>query len=508
MTEAETTTEEKAVIEAVAGEKSIAEKVQTGLEQEIENASPESSEIEEAVLEESMIEDTGFSIAEYAKRFYHRYIKEKTFRKNVHHYLELSGYQKLTLTLGRIFFKSWYEKKTHSLIDDYSTKIKEDLEIAYLVQEEREQQKMMEELLEQDAEEIKEIEAATEEAETELEKTLREEEERKRKTESEFAAKLDDVEEERDSRLAKIEEETDVEEIVKEKLGEAVAGLKIVCKDGDGELTFDEERVVQKLEERFLSEIIEGIEHEDGVGFMAKVRETYDGIVAYWAEMEDLSELPNVDWVQSVINSRMHGYRLPQYPFFIAGKYEGRGKSSIDTAIALDTSSSMRHNNRFTAAQKTTLATHALMRKLNPQNETFLAEYNDGLFPITTADLMKTVKPRFWTRTDLALEWLYDTLAGRGPAFAYLVTDGYPEGQNNIITRCMEAANAFQSNPCLMLRIFLIDGNSETRNIIRKIGKAAGPETRVIPVDNYELGGKMIRDISQSIGEMYYVNEF
>jgi len=95
-------------------------------------------------------------------------------------------------------------------------------------------------------------------------------------------------------------------------------------------------------------------------------------------------------------------------------------------------------------------------------------------------------------------------LSDSGPSIAYLITDGDP----NHLEETVASAKKFTNHPNVMLRIFLIDGNKETEGKIRKIGRAAGPPTKVIPVKNYQLSGGVIRDVAKAISEMYSIDQF
>ncbi len=246
---------------------------------------------------------------------------------------------------------------------------------------------------------------------------------------------------------------------------------------------------------------------EGASGFMASVKNSYDGLIAYYAEIDELSELPNVEWRQSIAYSRAHGYRYPQFPYLISGKTDdssSRGRASIDTALSLDISGSMRDDGRFSVGQKTALALSALMRRMNPRNNTYLSVFNYHLEPVTSLKLLREVKPDGGTLTELALEWLIGTLKDSRPSIAYLMTDGRP---NNIEATVM-AARKFRDYPNILLRIFLIDGDAESEEIIRQIGRAAGPSTKVIPVKNYQLPSGLIKEISQAIKGMYAIDAF
>jgi len=163
----------------------------------------------------------------------------------------------------------------------------------------------------------------------------------------------------------------------------------------------------------------------------------------------------------------------------------------------------MDENQRWEIAQKTTLALHSLMRKLNPKNNTYLACYDNVITPATTAQMMRELRPNGGTETDRALYWMRDVLKDSGPSIGYLLTDGAP----NSTSAAIEAAKEFR-NTQIMLNIFLIDGNYDTESITREIGKAAGDRTRVIPVTNYQLATGAIKNIDEVIREMYTINDF
>ena len=374
--------------------------------------------------------DEILSLKEYHTQFTNRYTQEKTFRKMVHNHLELSYLYRAKLSLGKVFRKKWYESKSQDMITEYATRIRDELVLAAEIEKELIILREAELELKRKARTFLDVSEEEESAENEFEHVLSEENAKLETIKKELAEQKQKELQERAIQRARVQNQTDARTIVKESLKKQILDSTLIKKDSEGNLEFAEELIVQRLENMYLDEIIEGIEQDDGTGFFSKLKESYEGVLAYYAQMDDLEELHNVDWVKTIIESRQRGYSLPQFPYFIVGKSEDRAKASIDTAIVVDTSSSMKYSERFKVAQKTALANNALMRKLNPNNQSYLAEFNSELLEITSAKLMKEAYPRGWTRTDLALEWLLNKLIDRGPSIAYLITDGERECGN------------------------------------------------------------------------------
>lgn len=447
-------------------------------------------------------------VDEYTKRFTSRYHSEESFRAIVHNYLKITLFDDLKLSVGRWLLPGWYKEKTDDMITKYAVQTREGLIKAREVQEDLIRLEKAKSKAEATANDLNEIDTEYQEVNKDFYQAQRAEEEAEQQVNYDFDQKIDGIQVRTQLESLEIQSQTDAKEIVKEKIQEHIRNSDYIQVDSNGELKFDEKMIVRKLEDLFLDEIIDGIEKNDGTGFMSKVKCDYNSIFEYWAEIDDLSELQNVDWVQSMILSRTKGYRAPVFPYFMTQKGEGRGKASLDTAMSLDVSTSMGENDKFEIAKKTTLATHALMRRLNPKNNTYLSIYGSDLEEISTSDLIKMQSPRGWTRTDLALRWLLGKLENKGPSLAYLISDGWPAGTDNIMEDTFEAAAEFKKHPYVMLRIFLIDGDDETRDVVRKIGRAAGPDTKVIPVDNYQLADGVIRDVGSAIRGMYSIANF
>lgn len=476
-------------------------------ESDADSANDSANVSREAMHRNHTQDDAVLSLDEYVARFSHRYTTEKVFRIIVHNYLDLGGFQRLGISFAKTFLRSRYRKKTAAVVSAYAQKIREDL---LSVQKMKQEMYTLEEVATDLDNAARDVQTTTQQhnAANEEDKTATQ---KRDSAVQEIERQAADLRARENARAAaeqqEIERRTDAAMIVKEKLQENLKNSSLVQVDEDGRLQFDEQRICEKLEEIVLSDVIQDIEREDGrSGFVTTLKAAYNGVVDYYDVLEDLDELAEVEWIQSTILSRTRGYRIPVFPYLITGKPEKKekGKASIDTAIALDTSESMNENNRFAIGQKTCMALKALMRRLNPQNETFLAHYNGQVYPVTTAELLRSVHPYNGTRTELALDWLIQTLSGRGMSMAYLISDGDPNNLNATV----EAAKTFQHHPYILLRIFLIDGNKETEENIRKIGKAAGPLTKVVSVKNYQLSGGVIRDVAAAMGDMHSIGEF
>lgn len=455
---------------------------------------------------DNLSDGTILSLEDYVERFTVRYREEETFKDLVHTYLDLTRIGKFKLTLGKYLAPSWYKKETDTIIHEYANKIREAIEIKKELQE----LQKVEQELRAGADEVIESSTVYDQVQEEFGLAKSSAEEAIGELEDEFADRRKLEEERTARRRAEIEMKTNVRRLVEKRLREHVVKSELVKVDDHGNLGFDERKIMEKLEDIMLKEVLEGISKQGQSGFLSKVINTFNGVVSHWDYLEDLDELPDVDWVQSIIVGRTKGYRVPQFPYLVSAKRKGRSRGTIDSALALDTSGSMR-GVRYEVAKKMSLAYHALMRKLNPKNGTYLAHYDSQLFPVTTKELLDHRIGRGVTRTDFALEWLYDTLHNRGPCIATLVTDGEPydgESAKATMEKCINVAKKFKSDPYIKLRIFLIDGNEYTQNLIRRMGREAGKDTKVCPVGVQDLAGEVIKDIPRAIGEMREIDLF
>jgi len=444
-------------------------------------------------------------LKEYTRRFTKRYQTESSFRKIVHNYLGLTSFGKFKLVLGSWFRPNWYRRKTKEMVTAYAQEVRKGLEKAREIQEQLMELQNAQQTTDQHEEKLKLVDSNYRLVDGEYKQILDEKGQEEEGVIQSFEQKKQKAEEKLAEQQTKIKEQTDARKIVQQKLQNHIRNSSLVQVGAGGRLEFDEQKMTEKLEDLFLKEIVDGIEKEDGrTGFMTKIKNDYASVFSHWAEIDDLSEIPNVDWIQSMIYSRTKGYSAPVFPYLVAGKGSGLSKTSLDTAVILDSSQSMEENDRFEIAKKTALATNALMRKLNPKNSTYLAHFRDRVHEVSSLELLNKVRPTNGTNTHLAIKWLLNTLKDRGPSIAYLITDGYP---NDVGAAEKEAKN-FHAYPNVLLRIFLIDGDKTSEDIVRQVGKAAGPGTKVIPVKNYQLAGGLIRDVSAAIKGMYAISEF
>ena len=452
---------------------------------------------------EQLAEDPVQMLEQQITLFPKKYKEEAPFRKLVNGYLELKRTYKIKLAIGKRMRKSWYEHQVDDIISQYATRIRDDLQKKLVLEKELAEIKAIEENLEGS---ISEIEKANElkreatrakldvlaEQGTKEQTLLSEEMERQRLEQQRLL-----------ERQQQIQLKADAEQIVKEKLEHLVKNSSLIKKTENGSYVFNDHRMMMKLEDMFLDEILDSISHEGRGSFMTKTKNMYSHVVDYYDRASKPSEIKRANWTKSIILSAQHGYRGPVYPFIVVGRGKGKTRGSLDTGVIIDYSGSMKENNRMEAARKTGGAINACMRRLNPDNQTFLAGFSDEVVPLTPKELMH-LQPYNSTKTHLAIDWLYNTLHGRGPAIAYLITDGAPDS----VELAVKSASRFSQNPYLMLRIFLIDGNRDTEEIMRRVGKAAGPRTKIASVKGYQLGGSVIKDIPDVLSEMYDIAHF
>ncbi|MBI2672903.1 hypothetical protein HYX19_01465 [Candidatus Woesearchaeota archaeon] len=447
----------------------------------------------------------------YIETFTERYEREQSFRDIVNRYLGIRFGKRFKISMLKVLKPTSYKREVDVLIKGYAVKIKEEAEKAIVLTKELEELKEAKKDLDSRVDEIETFNQHEQKAEEDYETSVHKKGEAEQQVKQEYGGKIQKEIQDKKEAEKKITSQGP-EELIRQELAKKILNSPFIKKADSGKLRFDDTALTHKLEDIFLEEIVREIEDKEGkLGFMQRTKSDYEGLIAYFDEIEDLSELSDVDWIDSTIYSRTKGYRVPQFPFLITGKPESKLKvmSCLDSAITFDTSGSMEGNKRFEIGQKTTLATHSLMRQLNSKNKVLLTNYSDTISQITTTDLIKSVSPHGGTRTDLALQWLIDTLKDSGLSLAYLITDGEPtHPSGNPVEECIKIARKFRDYPHILFRIFLIDGNETTENNIRKIGSAAGPNTKVMPIKNYMLPSGMIKDIASSIKEMYSIEQF
>ena len=440
---------------------------------------------------------------QFTELFTERYNAEDRFRNLVHNYLGISRRKKVSLGFKRKFMKKSYERAVDDLIETYAVKVYKDAE---------KQKEISDTVVEakktlQEAKDLEEKIRASEQQAQQAEETgmqiLNEYEGVASAEVAAYEENLAEVYKTAEQARIEIIQKTDVDRIAKEHLKKFISSSSLLVAGDGGKLEFDEKRIVEVLEDRFLDEILEDIAANGTKGFMSKVQSVYDGLTSHWDVIEDLSEIPEIDWIGTIIYSRTKGFRHPQYPYFITGKPGERkvGKAQVNSAIALDMSGSM-EGKKILAASKTTLALRSLMRCLNPDNNTYNSVYNDKLYEVASADMIRGITAVGNTYTHLALNWQIEMLKDTG-GLAYLITDGLP----NFPDEAVKSAEKFRDYP-IALRIFLIGNERGVFEHIKALGNAAGPDTRVVNVDYKKLGSSVISDIADAIGTMQSIAEF
>ena len=438
-----------------------------------------------------------------------RYKSEAPFRDIVHQYMRVPWRKKVALSLTKTVSKSRYQKQVHALITNYAQRIHEDEEHAKVMVKDMEELSSIEQEMKKKDGEITEETKAVQNTEREYALIAEEKVANEDATRQAIVEEQRRIEEEKEKALAIAKEKLDARAIVTENVKNILKQSSLLQVSENGTMKFHEEKLVSRLQDIFLDEVISDVETTTGsTGFFSKLVTSYNGLLTHHAEIEDLDELPSVDWHQTVIYSRTKGYRRPQFPYFISGKYQEKGKINVNTAIAIDTSNSMSDNKRLDVAKKTGLALHALMRRIHPENMTSLATFDNKVKERTPEELYNA-KVNDYTYTYDALDWLREKLEGNGLGIAYLITDGAPFNRAGPdIHKTVHAATEYAALHNIMLRIFLVDGNIETEDIIRKVGRAAGRNTKIIPVKNYTLASGVIKDIADVIKDMYNIDQF
>lgn len=448
-------------------------------------------------------------IEEYRNRFNKRYENETYFRNRVHDYLGISKAQKFKLGVGEIFARSWYQKTTRAMIDQYSQVVFDDLMKAKKLEDDLAKFNQMKLQLEGQAKQVRN----TNRDALSVERTFAEEVAVREVAVAEKKQELNDNLQKESEQFQVSKQEvvatTDVREIVRVKLNQVIRGSSLVKVNQSGEIVFNEAKVVKKLEDMFLDEVVAEIESDGFKDFMRKMQSEYDGVVSHYADLEDLSELGEVDWVDSIVLSRSKGYRVPVFPYLVAAKYQTKEsiRPTIDSAISVDVSGSMDQDGKFDSAKKASLALHAVERKINPNNSVYLSVFSrESIRDVTTREMMNDVFPGGGTPTHLALKWGLDKLRDSKCGVVYLVTDGQPNDQ--YMDACVEEAKKYKDYPHVMLRVFLVDGDDESRTKIKKIGSAAGQMTRVACVKGKDLAKGVVKDFSECIGQMKSIDNF
>lgn len=447
------------------------------------------------------------SLEHYVSLFETRYESEQPFKALVHQYLGLDGIEKAKLFLGEIFVPRWHKNKTSGMVREYASAVHADLQKAAGFYNEFKKLKEDEGIAQKKKLEAEEIDRKRIDSEKQKKGLEVKRVEVIAQTSVKYDTKIEEQKTEIEEQKQQVEIMTDARRIVREQLENRLKMSNLVKVQEGGSFVFDDGKVANALEDMFLDSIVDDIQQNEDANFMVKLKDTFEEITGNTDVIEGLHELPNVDWLQSIIYSRTRGFKRPTFPYLITAKPDlGIEKiiTSVDTAMSIDSSGSMADYKRFEIAQKATLATHALMRRLSPKNKMFLSHYAKYLYEITTAQLMKEINPDGGTNTHLALDWMLEKLKDSRIGMAYLVTDGEPNDPNLAI----QAASRYSEFPNIQLRIFFVDPGSESTKVVREMGRVAGERTKVMLIDNYRLANGMIKDVADALGEMRAVNSF
>jgi hypothetical protein len=448
---------------------------------------------------------------QYVPLFTKKYGERVYFRKVVHKYLSLSKVELLKLEVGGVFARGWYQKKIGEIITQYAHRTREDL-VTYRGQlEEREKAEEELRIAEEEAktkkDEKERLEEMKDNAEEELNTTQSSLEHEKEMVDEEFVRKKDEEKERARTEKERIKDRTDARKIVADQVMKHIESSGMIRRDESGMMSFNEETMAKKLEDVLLYEVVEEVEKQRGAGFLTKARGEFNKVLSGWGELEDLDEMGDIDWTETVINSRSQGFKYPRMQHFITAKYEGRAKASlvthINSGIGIDRSGSMAGKNMEMAA-KAGLSLRAMMRKMSPDNETSIFSYSSYVSgKLTTPQVLELVGDG-GTRTDLMMKTLLDEFKDKGPANLYIITDGAPDNVDD----CINVASEYKQYPNVRLVLYLIDGDKNTEENIRKIGKAAGQKTKVANIKNFVLPGGMLMDVVDSMSEIYDISNF
>jgi hypothetical protein len=447
----------------------------------------------------------------YIAKFTLKYQNESKFRANVHKSMGLSRRARFKLAIEKRFRPAKYKQDTTDLIIEYAKEARQKtIEYAQVLSEQETTFKTEQDLATTSST-LETIQKNTEKAGEEYSELERRKEEEKQRALAELEQKNKEEAERREREKEAIQLRTDAERIAKEKVQAYINRTGLITTKESGEVEYNDGAFTEFLENRVLDEVVGEVEKESGkTGFLAKTKKEYDGLISHYDEMEDWSELPDMDLSESISNARRKGYRVPRrMRHFIVGKYEKKrvnGKLSLDSALAIDLSGSMK-GPKFQAAKKVGLSMNALMRKLNPQNKRYMAGFNSSVWDLTSLDLMRNSRPRENTRTDLALSWGLEKLKDSPLSMFYLLTDGYPEPYSAYI-ESLKIASKFKEYPQIKLRIFYVGNSSDSKDMIKELATASGPATKLSVVDVDRLASGIVSDFGDCIHQMSRVEEF
>jgi hypothetical protein len=442
--------------------------------------------------------------------FEHLYGQDPSTRDAVHEHAGISAGEIMRLQMAKLVLPGWHKRSVRKMVTGYAEHIHAQMrDLEELAALEAELSKTENQLQETESRATEE-EARLTEVQEKHEAVAALLEADKEQLENHAQESIAAFEAQTKQRIETVVEATDPTVQSRRLIENQLLQSDLLQKDDDGNIDFNEAAIVNRLEELFLSEFIKGIEDREGRGSWLdrQVNSLAGSRSPRLDRIRSVAEMKHVDWVASTKYAQSRGLPMPCYPFLLTRQADDdveKQSGTVNTAICIDTSPSMRDNQRFSVARKLALALNALMRRINPGRRVRLGHFNFQAHSTTASELFRMVTLRNNTNTHLALDWLHDNLVDARPAIAYLITDGAPSSRNH---QLVKAAAKFTQYDDLHLRIVLVDGDARAKNIIRRIGEAAGSETKVITVKTDELAGEVIVDVVNTIEGIYSIADF
>src|SRR3989338_4707456 len=166
----------------------------------------------------------------------------------VHSYMKLSGIKKAALAVARTVHIPWYKAETGRIITNYATTIYEEMSKLQRVESAVGEFKQTKEALGGQAQAVSTLETAVQEAESELRVSEAERQAALQQANASYLAKKEGEEQAAQQAAEEVRRKTDEQAIVMGKVMEFVVNSPLVKMSEHGTLTFDEERVMRRLE--------------------------------------------------------------------------------------------------------------------------------------------------------------------------------------------------------------------------------------------------------------------
>ena len=456
-------------------------------------------------------------VKEYYEKIKEKYYSVEQVKERVHQRADISNVYVMKLNFWKRFNNDKYLEETKELIQKFAYQAREDTLRTKLLNYKLHEADKIKKNVSSQEEELHKIEEEKKQAEMTLQNITSQTEAQKREAKQNLESDEIALQKQLDASLEALNQKYNTEDLIQQQLEELINSSDLLLADpnGSGNFIYDTARMMEHLEDNMLNDVVK--EMGPGKTAEALIRslkiDEKNLIYSHQDEISDLSELGDIDWGETMIRAAEHGsiengFLVPKYSDLVVDKYKPKNaveKGHIDTAISLDISGSMTDFGKWPVAQKTVYALHSLLRRMNPENETYMSVYADELTPdIDTHYIYKDAIPEGSTATTDALSWLYDTLKDKPFAMAYLLTDGLP----NEIEDAVKAAKKFRDHSNVVLRLFYITSEDdyyfqESKDNIKRMGKAAGlSEKEIIFVDPAKLAGAVIGDVGKAIRKL------